>query len=135
MRTTNQNHIKQRNLFFEPSALPGKSSVPLFTLPEDTKPRRVNHMAKFKAFHEFQKPLIGFTPETFPHFHEDMFRLCRNGNPQRPLMQGSQRGRGSIFTRYRRDRSQIFVFRSANVSSEVTVKFIVLWICNRSSQQ
>ena len=90
MRTTNQNHIKQRNLFFEPSALPGKSTVPLFTLPEDTKPRRVNHMAKFKPFHEFQKPLIGFTPETFPHFHEDMFRLCRNGNSPRPLMQGSQ---------------------------------------------
>ena len=47
-------------------------------------------MAKFQPFHEFQKPLIGFTPETFPHFHEDMFRLCRNGNSPRPLMQGSQ---------------------------------------------
>ena len=89
-------------------------------------------MAKFKAFHEFQKPLIGFTPETFPHFHEDMFRLCRNGNPQRPLMQGSQRG--SIFTRYRRDRVQIFVFRSAYVSSEVTLECTVLWIRNRSTK-
>ena len=47
-------------------------------------------MAKFKPFHEFQKPLIGFTRKPFPHFHEDMFRLCRNGNSQRPLMQGSQ---------------------------------------------
>src|SRR3990170_8356875 len=132
MRNTNQNHIKQRNLFFEPSALPGKPTVSLFTLPENTKPGRINHMAKFKAFHEFQKPLIGFTPETFPHFHEDKFRLCRNGNSQRPLMQGSQRG--SIFTRYRRDRSQIFVFRSANVSSEVTLECTVLWIRNRSTK-
>src|SRR3990170_1418245 len=70
MRSANQNHIKQRNLFFELSALPGKSSVPLFTLPEDTKPRRINHMAKFKPFHEFHKPLIGFTPETFLDYVE-----------------------------------------------------------------
>ena len=132
MRNTNQNHIKQRNLFFEPSALPGKPTVSLFTLPENTKPGRINHMAKFKAFHEFQKPLIGFTPETFPHFHEDMFRLCRNGNSQRPLMQDSQRG--SIFLRYGRYRGQIFVFRSAYVSSEVTLECTVLWIRNRSTE-
>ena len=31
-------------------------------------------MAKFKSFHEFQRPLIGFTPESFPRFHEDKFR-------------------------------------------------------------
>lgn len=80
MRTTNPNHIRQRNLFFEPSALPGKLTLPLFTLPEDTKPRRINHMAKFKPFHEFQKPLIGFTPESFPHLYEDKFRLRRDGN-------------------------------------------------------
>jgi transposase len=80
MRTTNPNHIKQRNLFFESSVLPGKLSVPLFTLPEDTKPRRINHMAKFKPFHEFQKPLIGFTPETFLDYVETVIpkdHLCR----------------------------------------------------------
>ena len=80
MRSTNQNHIKQRNLFFEPSALPGKSTVSLFTLPENTKPGRINHMAKFKAFHEFQKPLIGFTPETFLDYVETVIpkdHLCR----------------------------------------------------------
>ena len=47
-------------------------------------------MAKFKPFHEFQKPLIGFTPESFPHLHEDKFRLYRNGTTQRPSLQGSQ---------------------------------------------
>lgn len=80
MRNANQNHIKQRNLFFEPSALLGKPTVSLFTLPEDTKPRRVNHMAKFKPFHEFQKPLIGFTPETFLDYVETVIpkdHLCR----------------------------------------------------------
>jgi len=44
-------------------------------------------MAKFKPFHEFQKPLIGFTPESFPHLHEDKFRLYRNGTTQRPSLQ------------------------------------------------
>src|SRR3989337_205909 len=80
MSSANQTHIKQRNLFFEMSALSGKSSVPLFTLPEDTKPRRINHMAKFKAFHEFQKPLIGFIPETFLDYVETVIpknHLCR----------------------------------------------------------
>ena len=80
MRNTNQNHIKQRNLFFEPSALLGKPTVPLFPLPEDRKPRRINHMVKFKPFHEFQKPLIGFTPETFLDYVETVIpkdHLCR----------------------------------------------------------
>jgi len=90
-------------------------------------------MAKFKPFHEFQKPLIGFTPESFPHLHEDKFGLRRNGNTERPSLQISKRG--GIFIRYRAHRNQVFLFRSTYVSSEVTVKFIVLWICNRSSQQ
>ena len=37
-------------------------------------------MAKFKAFHEFQKPLIGFTPETFLDYVETVIpkdHLCR----------------------------------------------------------
>src|SRR3989339_2288714 len=120
MRTTNQNHIKQRNLFFEPSALPDKPTVPLFTLPEYTKPGRINHMSKFKPNHEFQKPLMGFTPESFPHLHEDKFRLRRNGNTERPSLQISKRG--GIFIRYRAYRGQVFFFRSANVSSEVALE-------------
>ena len=50
-------------------------------------------MAKFKSFHEFQKPLIGFTSESFPRFPEDKFRLWRNSSTERPSLQISQRGR------------------------------------------
>ena len=63
-------------------------------------------MAKFKPFHEFQRPLIGFTLESFPRFHEDKFRLWRNSNTERPSLQISERG--SIFMRYRSDRGEIF---------------------------
>src|SRR3972149_8370153 len=86
MKSSQQNHTKRLKLFFESPILPGKSTVSVFPLPEDTQRRRINHMAKFKAFHEFQKPLIGFTPESFPHLHEDKFRLCRNGNSQREIV-------------------------------------------------
>ena len=78
MRTANNS--KQRNLFFEPSVLPDKPAMPLFTLPKDTKARRINHMVKFKPFHEFQKPLIGFTPESFLDYAETVIpkdHLCR----------------------------------------------------------
>jgi len=37
-------------------------------------------MTKFKPFHEFQKPLIGFTPETFLDYVETVIpkdHLCR----------------------------------------------------------
>ena len=37
-------------------------------------------MAKFKPFHEFQKPLIGFTPESFLDYIETVLpkdHLCR----------------------------------------------------------
>src|SRR3990167_2088643 len=133
MKSSQQNHTKRLKLFFESPILPGKSTVSLFPLPEDTQRRRINHMAKFKPFHEFQKPLIGFTPESFPHLHEDKFRLCGNGTTQRPSLQISERS--CIFTGHRTHRNQVFLFRSTYVSSEVPVKFIVLWICNRSSQQ
>ena len=75
MKSSQQNHTKPVKLFFESPILPSKPTVSLFPLSEDTQPRRINHMAKFKPFHEFQKPLIGFTPESFPHLHEDKFRL------------------------------------------------------------
>ena len=90
VKSSQQNHTKQVKLFFESPILSSKPTVSLFPLPEDTQPRRINHMAKFKPFHEFQKPLIGFTPESFPHLHEDKFRLYRNGTTQRPSLQGSQ---------------------------------------------
>lgn len=80
MRTANQNNTRQRNLFFEPSVLPDKPAMPLFTLPKDTKAGRINHMVKFKPFHEFQKPLIGFTPESFLDYAETVIpkdHLCR----------------------------------------------------------
>ncbi|OOP55545.1 MAG: hypothetical protein AYP45_14160, partial [Candidatus Brocadia carolinensis] len=63
MKSSEQNHTEQLKLFIEPILLPSKPTVSFFSLPEDTQPRRINHMAKFKPFHEFQKPLIGFTPE------------------------------------------------------------------------
>ena len=87
MKSSKQNHTEQLNLFFEPTVLPNKPSIAIMTLPENTQQRRLNHMAKFKPFHEFQKPLIGFTPESFPHLHEDKFRLHRNGTTQRPSLQ------------------------------------------------
>ena len=77
-------------------------------------------MAQFKPFHEFQYTGI-------------VFRLHRDGNTARSSLQASKRGR--IFIRYRAQRSEGFLFRSTYVSSEVTVKFIILWICDRSSQQ
>src|SRR3989339_174116 len=132
MKSSEQNHAKQVKLFFKSSILPSKPTVSLFPLPEDTQPRRINHMAKFKPFHEFQKPLIGFTPESFPHLHEDKFRLRRNGNTERPSLQISKRG--GIFIRCRAYRSHVFFFRSANVSSEVALECAFLWVRNRRTQ-
>ncbi|MBW7897258.1 hypothetical protein B188_03000 [Candidatus Brocadiaceae bacterium B188] len=40
-------------------------------------------MAKFKPFHEFQKSLMGFTPEAFLDYVE-------NGTTERPSVQISQ---------------------------------------------
>ena len=80
MKYSKQNHTRQLKLFFESAILPSKPTISLFTLPEDTQPRRINHMAKFKPFHEFQKPLIGFTPEAFLDYVETVIpqdHLCR----------------------------------------------------------
>jgi len=35
-------------------------------------------MAKFKPFHEFQKPLIGFTPESFLDYVETVIPKVPN---------------------------------------------------------
>ncbi len=132
MKSSEQNHTKQLELFFESPILPGKPTVSLFSLPEDTQRRRINHMAKFKPFHEFQKPLTGFTPESFPHLHEDKFGLRRNGTTERPSLQISKRG--GIFIRYRSYRGHVFFFRSTYVSSEVALECAFLRVCNRSTQ-
>ena len=80
MKSSQQNHAKQLNLFIKSAILPGKPAVSLFILPEEIQPRRINHMAKFKPFHEFQKPLMGFTPEAFLDYVETALpndHLCR----------------------------------------------------------
>jgi len=80
MKTSKQDHTKQLKLFFEPILLPSKPTVSLFPLPGDAQPRRINHMAKFKSFHEFQKSLRGFTPESFLDYVETVLpkdHLCR----------------------------------------------------------
>src|SRR3970040_1005406 len=80
MESSQQNHTEQLNLFFKPTVLPNKPSIAIITLPENTYQRRINHMAKFKPFHEFQKPLIGFTPESFLDYVETVLpkdHLCR----------------------------------------------------------
>ena len=99
MKSSQQNHTKRLKLFFESPILPGKSTVSLFPLPEDTQRRRINHMAKFKPFHEFQKPLIGFTPESFLDYIETVLpkdHLCRLVK-----LVLTKVGRGRIFIRYR----------------------------------
>jgi len=80
MSISNQSHIKQRSLFFESPDLAGKPAVLPCSIPEETRPRRINHMAKFKPFHEFQKPLMEYTPETFLDYIERVIpkdHLCR----------------------------------------------------------
>src|SRR3990172_4345138 len=132
MKSSQQNNTKQVKLFFKSSILPSKPTVSLFPLPEDTQPRRINHMAKFKPFHEFQKPLIGFTPESFLDYVETVLpkdHLCRLVK-----LVLVKTGRGSIFIRYRSYRSHVFFFRSANVSSEVTLECAFLWVRNRRTQ-
>ena len=80
MKSTKQTDTEQLNLFFKSTVLPDKPSIAIITLPENTQQRRVNHMAKFKSFHEFQKPLMGFTPESFLDYVETVIpkdHLCR----------------------------------------------------------
>ena len=99
VKSSQQNHTKQVKLFFESPILSSKPTVSLFPLPEDTQPRSINHMAKFKPFHEFRKPLIGFTPESFLDYIETVLpkdHLCRVVK-----LVLVKTGRGCIFTRYR----------------------------------
>ena len=71
MNSSKRKCPEQLKLFFELSVLLDKSAVPpLFSFSEDITPGRINHMMKFKPFHEFQKPLIELTPEMFLNYIE-----------------------------------------------------------------
>ncbi len=70
MKSTEQTHPKQLKVFTESLYFTDKPSEPLFLLPEDIQQRRRNQMVKFKPFHDFQKPLIGLTPESFLDYVE-----------------------------------------------------------------
>ena len=72
MKTENQNNSKLRNLFFDPSVLPEKPAILVSTFTKNTKVREINHMDKFKPFHEFQKSLIRFMPESFLDYTESV---------------------------------------------------------------
>ncbi|KKL81210.1 hypothetical protein LCGC14_1997040 [marine sediment metagenome] len=80
MKHSTLKKFKQLSLFPDSIELPISPSIPLTVLPENNQSERVNHMIKFKPFHEFQKSLINLTPESYldyiggliPHDH-----LCR----------------------------------------------------------
>ena len=79
MRTSRQNHAKQVNFCRESTLLTSKHSESLIALSGHNR-GRIDHMIKFKPFHEFQKPLIGFTPESFLDYTETVLptdHLCR----------------------------------------------------------
>ncbi len=74
------NTVSQLPLFPETSQLSNepisKSLDSLF----NNQRRRINHMAKFKPFHDFQKPLMGLTPESFLDYIDTVIpkdHLCR----------------------------------------------------------
>lgn len=74
-------NIGQQTLFSPSSLLSGK---PVFDLPETMTDANhkggVNHMTKFKPFHEFQKPLVGLSPEAFLDYIDSVIPkddLCR----------------------------------------------------------
>lgn len=84
MKTTHEKKPDQLLLFPES---PVSFCKPLNPLSESLKPlsianqsRRINHMSKFKPLHEFQKPLIGFGPESFLDYINSVIpgdHLCR----------------------------------------------------------
>jgi len=72
--------FKQLSLFPDSKELPISPSIPLTVLPENNPSERVNHMIKFKPFHEFQKPLINLTPESYLDYIGGLIprdHLCR----------------------------------------------------------
>lgn len=80
MDTTNPNTINQIELFPESYFPTFKPSPSMNNLSVNNQHRRINHMRKFKPFHEFQKPLVGLSPEAFLDYIETVIpadHLCR----------------------------------------------------------
>jgi transposase len=70
---------KQTDLFPEFTS-PYVSSLSTIKMPENTKQRRSDQMSKFKPFHEYQKPLVGVSPEAMLDYIESVIpadHLCR----------------------------------------------------------
>jgi transposase len=71
--------VKQTDLFpeFISPFIPIHSKT---IISDNTKCRRIDHMTKFKAFHEFQKPLVGVSPEAILDYIDSVIpadHLCR----------------------------------------------------------
>ena len=82
-------------------------------------------MSKFKPFHEFQKPLIGFTPESFLDYAETAI-------PPRTSMQISRGGR--IFIRYRIHRSEVFLLGQHTYHPKLLLSLLFYGYATRSAQ-
>jgi transposase len=79
MKVQETDAVKQTDLFpkFQSQFNPIHSTI---KTSDHTKRRRVNHMPKFKPFHEFQKPLVGVSPEGILDYIETVLpadHLCR----------------------------------------------------------
>jgi transposase len=71
--------VKQTDLYpeFKSQFIPIHSTI---KTSYNTKHRRIDHMSKFKPFHEFQKPLVGISHEAFLDYIETVLpadHLCR----------------------------------------------------------
>ncbi len=71
--------VKQTDLFaeFKSQFIPIHSTI---KTSDNTKRRRIDHMSKFKPFHEFQKPLVGISHEAYLDYIETVLpadHLCR----------------------------------------------------------
>ena len=79
MKVQETDAVKQTDLFpeFKTQFIPIYATI---KTSENTKRRRVNHMYKFKSFHEFQKPLVGISHEAILDYIETVLpadHLCR----------------------------------------------------------
>lgn len=81
MKPTSPNKSNQQDLFpgFQFSSS-GPLSTPLPDLSGLTQKGRIDHMPKFKPFHEFQLPLVGLTDDSFLDYADSVIpqdHLCR----------------------------------------------------------
>jgi transposase len=80
METLLQDSISQAELFPESIYSTLTPSPSINNISANKQYRRVNHMSKFKPFHEFQKPLVGISHEAFLDYIETVIpadHLCR----------------------------------------------------------